>query len=189
MADSQPNPWEDLLDTLSNSGGGQFFFPKKGKTSFRIVPEDWKRGKDARRFFTQVDNMYRGQPKTKFIIRAVIGATSSGEISELYADKVVPLVIAKSAFTQILQILADGDADLFSLDTGTILNLNKSGEGKETTYVIIPTVKVKLIDFDEIEDASQTLEEWAQAYTERENARAGSSSSDASQSSNDDLGW
>lgn len=189
VPESSGNRWQDLLNEMKSSGSGPWFFPKPGKTRFRIVTLNGVSQDEATPsdFMQEVEVVYRGQLKTRFLVRAVILGTSQGEISDRFSNKVVPILLPKVAVTQILSMLAEGEYELFDPIEGHGLTLDKTGEGRNTSYSLMPTSKPIPLDMDEIEDDGISMAELAEQFYHWQSSRGSESSS--SQDASEDNGW
>lgn len=127
-----PN-WQKALDELGE-GGGPFFFLKSPKTNVRLIClED-----DPEKFFAGATTVFKGKPKTKYVVFALILKTQGRELSAKYANKIVPLVLTKTAIKSILSLLSEG-YDLFDPAGGYGITIMKSGAGTDTEYNIMPS--------------------------------------------------
>lgn len=152
------NRWSNLLNDLNTAGSGDFFFPKTGRTRLRLIPEEGTEDQ----FFTQVDSVYRGQTKTKYILLAIVLGTDQGPLDEKWVNKVVGVVVSKVVLKGIVQLLAE-EYDLLS-EEGHGITIVRSGNGQfDTTYTVLPSQKVVPIP-EEAEMPEMTLEEMAEEF-------------------------
>lgn len=186
---TEGNKWANLLDELSTSASGPFFYPKAGKTRFRIVPiQHGGEEVEPQDFSYEVETTWQGRTKSRFLVRAVILGTDQGEISENFANKILPLVIPKSAFKSIIELLAD-DYELFDPEEGYGLTLNKTGSGKNTDYSILPSKSPHPINLEDYEDSGESMAEWAEQFAINQANRQDSSFSSQSDDDENGTGW
>lgn len=159
---SEPINWASVLESLKSESSGDLFFVKAQKTRIRIVNlED-----DPRNFFCPAMTTYRGKPKQKMIFFGIILGTDKGELSEKWVNKIVPIVVPKTALQGILGILADG-YDLFSETEGHGITIVRSRTETDTTYNVLPSPKPVPIDLSQFEPPELTLMEYAEQLTQR----------------------
>ena len=128
----QPD-WQKALDELGD-GSGPFFFFKSAKTNLRLVClED-----DPEKFYAAATTLFKGQPKSKYVVFAQILKTQGRELSAKWVGKIVPVVLTKTAIKSILSLLAEG-YELFDPATGYGITLMKSGAGTDTEYNVMPS--------------------------------------------------
>jgi hypothetical protein len=119
--------WQKVLDGIGEEG--QFMFLKKAKTRIRLVMPD----KGSRKPFRTVTSIYRGKPRTKYMMLAVDMDADEG-------FQVRGMVAGKRAYKAIVSFLAEG-YDLFNPTKGYGLTLIKTGTGPDTSYTAIPSHK------------------------------------------------
>ncbi len=119
--------WQKVLDGIGEEG--QFMFLKKAKTRIRLVMPD----KGSKKPFRTVTSIYRGKPRTKYMMLAV-------DMDEGDNIQVRGLVAGKRAYKAIVSFLAEG-YDLFHPTKGYGLTLIKTGTGPDTSYTAIPSHK------------------------------------------------
>jgi hypothetical protein len=131
--------FQSMLDETTNSGGqSHFLFPKAGKTRLRLLHlED----RDPGKLYTQVERLWQGKPKTKFMIRAIYYGVPATQGEPAPDPREVALVIPRQVLNQILQVASDGETELF-YDGAVAVTIVRSGEGLNTSYQVIAGSKV-----------------------------------------------
>lgn len=139
MAKTQPqndeNRWQKMLDDLPSGQGGPFFFLQQGKTKIKIVPVE-----GTEDFFAESRAIFQGKEKTKYVMLGLVAGATGREIPQEDINRVQPIIIPKTVLRNILTLLAEG-YDLLSADEGHGITIVKSGEGKNTTYSVLPSPK------------------------------------------------
>lgn len=146
-----PN-WGDVLSTLKS--GGDFIYPKDGRTKLRLLPFEPQ--------YAEAESVYRGKIRTKYLIPCLDEA----------GEKVKVLVLSAAAFRPLVALLAEG-YEFFDPDEGVGLTIVRSGSGRDTSWMYIPSKHPMEVD-DEILDALEDfdLEEKAAEYTANQERRA-----------------
>lgn len=159
---TQSVDWGQVLDQLATSASGPFFFVKANKTKLRLICLE----EDERNFFCPATTYFKGKPKEKMIMFAIVLGTDKGELSEKWVDKIVPVVVTKTALQGIISILADG-YDLFSAEGGHGITIIRSGTGTDTTYNVLPSPQPVPIDLNQYEAPELSLIEYAEMLSQR----------------------
>lgn len=165
-----PN-WQKALDELGD-GSGPFFFLKSPKTNVRLVCLE----EDPEKFFAGATTVFKGKPKTKYVVFAMILKTQGRELAEKWKNKVIPLVLTKTAIKSILSLLSEG-YDLFEPENGFGITIMKSGAGTDTEYNIMPSPQAVPIPADVIMP-EKSLIEYADDLTNNSASRSEKSSED-----------
>lgn len=157
---NKPMPnWQKALDELGD-GTGPFFFFKSKKTNLRLVClED-----DPEKFFAAATTMFKGKPKTKYIVFGQVLKTADRELSDKWKGKIVPLVLTKTAVKSIISLLAEG-YELFDPANGYGVTLMKSGAGTDTEYTIMPSPSPVALDLSKLEMPEKSLIDYADELT------------------------
>lgn len=145
---SKSGSWDELLESLASGGGnGSVWFPKAGKTKIKLALED---AEDDQSFFIPVSRDFRGngQFRDKYLLRGVV--------LDQEEDKMSAVQVSKTAFKQVIQLLAEG-YELFDPEEGHGLVITKTGEGKNTSWAVMPSPRP--IETPEVDDPEWTLEE------------------------------
>ena len=147
--------WNEILNELKTTG--QWYRPKDGRTRVRLVlPEDT----NPREFFKEVQSSYNGNIKTRYMVLGLI-LDGTGATEEM-STTVTPIVIAKTVLKGIVSLLAEG-YELFGED-GHGVTINRSGQGLNTDYSILPSRKP--VDLpDDITWPTETFEEMAEQFS------------------------
>lgn len=161
--------WSGVLDNLTSPGAfGPFAFLKKGRTRIRITPLP---GTNPPQFFTECYRTWKGQQRRRFMILGCIIA-DDGTVDTTVKAVIVP----KTVLRGILELLAAGDFDLLSPETGHGLSITKTGSGLETGYTVVPSPKQVPIDLNDLTFPQDSLPALADKLTkidaERENPGA-----------------
>lgn len=156
---TQPN-WDKVLADIGSASSGPFFFPKTPKTKIRLICQD----PDPTKFFVFVQTEYKGKPKQKVIVLGKVISTDGKELSSQWTNKVVPIIIAKTALKGIIAQLAEG-YDLFDPEKGYGLSIIKTGKGTETDYNVI--VSPQPVPLGDAEMPHESLEEFAAMFAAR----------------------
>lgn len=182
MSDSKQQPnWQKALDALASEGSGAFFFLKQPKTQIRLVNLE----QDPEHFFLPVTSIYRGQPKTKYIVFGVVLKTQGKELSEKYQNAIVPIVFNKTTIKGILSLLAEG-YELFDPAEGYGITIMKSGTGLDTDFNLMPSPHAVPMDMTKLKQPEKTLEDFAAEFSNRQQSRA---SGGGGKSGEDESGW
>lgn len=146
-AEDSSDKWQSLLDGMKS--GGAFVFPQEGKTRLRLVlPE----GEDMYHFFREVINSYG---RTKYLVLAVV--VSSDDL-----DLIRPIILPKTPLQDILSILAEG-YELFDLEEGFGLSINRTGSGLDSKYSVLPSKGAYPLS-EELEWPPEDLDEFADLF-------------------------
>lgn len=130
----EKSTWEELAKEMkAQEGGGIFFFLKEGRTRLRLVPEKGTENNERPRFWIDTEGSYNGKPNKRRILLGIVAGADGREIPDEDKNKVVPLLVAPSIVTQVVEILATG-WDLFSAKEGHAIAIARSGSGLQTTY-------------------------------------------------------
>lgn len=124
--------WKGVFENLGQ-GNSNFIFPKGGKTNVRLI-----RKSDAP-FYVEVPSFYKGRERTKYLIMAWNPAAKDESTGEKIYE-VRGLIIPKTAFKAIAAHLAEG-YEFFHPLQGHGITLVRSGEGRDTSYTVIPSAK------------------------------------------------
>lgn len=178
--------WEELLQGMNTGGGGNFFFPKPGRTVVRIVPlekGEFHPGSETGWLGETVDPKWN---KKKYILMAQVLKTDQGPLGDRWAGRVVPVILPATVIKGIFAILSE-DFDLLSDDGGLPITIRKEGKGLNTTYNVMPAAQAHAIDREELEIPETTLstlsEEFKQNQLDRMEAGTGATSKDTEESS------
>jgi len=132
------NKWQTMVDNLKESqGGGSFFFLKAGRTRVRVVPVPGTEGDEYPTFFTDTEGSFQGKVNKRRILLGIVVQAEGKEITEEDKTKVVPLLVAPSVVTQILETLAEG-WDLLGAN-GHGITINRTGVNLGTEYSVLPS--------------------------------------------------
>jgi len=160
--DEEPD-WEELLNQL-NTAGGEVQFLKDGRTQLKLVLED---PDNKRSFYTESTRVYRGERRSKFLIRAIM--------VKLDPPAVKAVSVGKGVLKAIFQLLVEG-YDLFDPEEGHGLTIVKRGSGLETSYNVMPSPKP--VPSPDFVDLDGTLEEIAERLEESDVNRSDKSDDD-----------
>lgn len=160
-----PSVWEGLLSNLG-SGGGEFFFPRTGRTRLRLVVPDQD---ILPHFYREVYNSY-GKPK--YLVLGIIYSSPSDDGEDSGDPDVVrPIILPKTCLKDIIGLAAAG-YDLFSED-GHGITITRSGTGmRNTSYSVIASVKPQSVDLENLEWPEGDLDEIAERFMESASERA-----------------
>jgi len=137
------NPFEKKLAELDKGTGGIYVFPPVGKTWVRLLLEP---GRNPEDFFQPVLRQYKGKNTTKFMVPVfTVDENNEWDINVKY------LVTNKTVIKNLLEIMAGGEYDLLDPKKGHGVEINRRGEGFNTTYSIIPSKNPVEIQPDLIE--------------------------------------
>lgn len=149
--DDEDPDWEEILNQLNQ--GGDIFFVKDGRTQLRLVPEDPSNKKS---FFHETSRLYRGQRRTKYLIRAFLPKLDPPGI------KAVP--VGPTVLKSILGLLAEG-YELLDPEEGHGITIVRRGSGLDTSYNVMPSPKPVPMP-EEFVDLETSLEEIAEQLEE-----------------------
>lgn len=136
MAKIDTTSWEKQLQEMKDAeGGGIFFFLKPGRTRLRIVPEQGTENDSLPSFWIDTEGMYQEKVNKRRILLGIVAGADGREIPDEDKNKVVPLVVAPSIVTQIIELLAGGH-DLFSKNEGHAIAINRTGVNLGTSYSV-----------------------------------------------------
>lgn len=169
-AQAQPD-WENLLENLATDRTSAFIFPKGPKTRVRLVHNP------AEPYFTEIQTEFRGKAKTKYAVLAV-QMDAAGDDEE--GPKVKALVISKTVFRQIVQMLTEG-YDLWDPEKGFGITILRQGSGLETNYSVLPSPRPVPVDphlIEQAPDFASVQEEYAK-LRERQASKAGKDGADS----------
>jgi len=152
-----------MLDQLAAGNAGPNFFLKAGRTRIRLVAEPGHDEGSMPVFFTQVSATFRGKTRPKFLLSAVVIGAEGRDLPEDKVNKVIPVVVPKQVLTDILNTLVEG-WDLFDLESGHGLSINKTGSGLNTEYTV--NVSPKPVPLADIIPMDMTLIEAAEKFME-----------------------
>lgn len=126
--------WSELSKELeAKEGGGIFLFIKGGRTKVRLVPLKGTENDERPSFWTDTVGAWNGQPNKRRIILGIVAETPGRTILNEDKNKVIPIVVAPTVLTQIVKVL-DVGFDLFGATTGHAIAIERTGEGRGTTY-------------------------------------------------------
>lgn len=182
MADKQPKQpdWQKALDALASEGSGAYFFLKQPKTQIRLVNLEH----DPEHFFLPVTSIYRGQPKTKYLVFGVVLKTPGKDLLDKYVNAIVPIVFNKTTIKGILSLLAEG-YDLFDPKEGYGITIMKSGTGLDTDFNLMPSPHAVPLDMEKVKQPEKTLEDFAAEFSNNQRNRSQSSGKQGE----DETGW
>lgn len=161
-APANSDKWRSMLEDLKkNQGGGPFFYIKEGRTQFHLIGEN---GTDD--FFVEVIETHFDKPKPKYIVMGVILKTDA-ELREQFQNKVVPIVVPKTVFSGIIELLAEG-YNLTDVEEGHGLTIRRSGSGLNTEYSVTASPRPVVLDIDNIKPADHLLDELPALYAARQ---------------------
>lgn len=136
VAKLDTSSWEKQLAEMKDAeGGGIFFFIKPGRTRLRLVPEQGTENDAMPSFWIDTVGNYQGKPNKRRILLGIVAGADGREIPDEDKNKVVPLLVAPSVVTQIIELLAGGH-DLFGKISGHAIAINRSGTGLGTDYAV-----------------------------------------------------
>lgn len=167
----QPN-WQKALDELGD-GSGPFFFFKASKTNVRLVCFE----ENPEHFFAAATTVFKGKPKSKYVVFGQVLKTQGRDLSEKWINKIVPLVITKTALKSIISLLAEG-YELFDPAQGFGITLMKSGSGTDTEYNVMPSPQVVPLNLDELTRPEKSLIEYADELTNNSSRQGNNSGND-----------
>jgi hypothetical protein len=173
---AERNKWQQLLDSFQQ-GGGEFFFPKAGRTKIRLVVP---KGRDEVRFFQPVTNSYG---KTRYL---VLGYVFDEE--EQGDPRIRPIILPKTYMDWLINQLAEG-FDLFGKN-GHGVTIVRAGSGQfNTSYNGSVSAKSQPLP-PSIKWPTETLEQLAEKFEQtakqRADSRSGGGSDRPGQSSEED---
>ncbi|KKK60431.1 hypothetical protein LCGC14_3024440, partial [marine sediment metagenome] len=106
MSAMDTTTWETLAQQMKDQeGGGIFFFLKPGRTRLRIVPIKGTEQNERPEFWTDTEGSYNGKPNKRRILLGIVAGADGREIPDEDKNKVVPLLVAPTVVTQIVEML------------------------------------------------------------------------------------
>lgn len=152
-----PNKWEKKLDEMESDVSGDTRYIKEGKIRVKLVLEDEANDES---WYTPCNRWYKGKKSKKYLLRAIIKGDEKQQVRYLPAPRTV--------LKQIISMLAEG-YELLDTKKSHLISINRSGSGRETTYVVLPSPKVIKIKGDIIDPEEwDTLEEAAEGIEQRD---------------------
>lgn len=161
-----PNRWHKLLDNLSTSV--TFLRPKEGRTRLKLY---WADPSADEVFYRDVQSIYRGHEKTRYMILAV--PFDGPGVTEDMKSKVVPMIVNKTILKALLSLLSEG-YDLFSSAEGHGISINRTGTGLDSDYQVVASAKPQAFPEDleiptkSIDQFAAEFELWASRNSSRE---------------------
>jgi len=131
--------WEGKLNDLNTSEGGIYVFPQPGSTKCRILLSPEREPAD---FYTPVIRMFRGKTRTQFMMPVIVYE------NDTWSEEPKYLVCAKTVMQGILELLVEG-YDLIHPRDGHGIVINRTGEGLQTKYNVLPSKNVIPVDYSQ----------------------------------------
>ena len=132
--------WEANLNALKATEGGLYVFPQGGQTKVRMLLSPEREIED---FYQPVLRMFKNNSTTRFMIPVLV-IDDSGNIN----NEIRYLVTAKTVIKAILTILSGGEYDLLHPENGHSIVINRTGEGLNTEYSVLPSKAPVAVDYE-----------------------------------------
>ncbi len=159
--------WGSVLEGLASGSSGPFFFVKANRTRLRLVNYE----PDETQFFRLGTTYFKGKPKQKAIFFAKIISTDlKDKLDERWQNKIVPVVVAKTALKAIISYLSEG-YDFFGPE-GYGVVIMKSGKGTDTEYNVMPSPQPIPLDLKDYDTPEMNLDEYAELLTQNSMKRS-----------------
>lgn len=130
LGDVDEATWAKLLEDIdAASGDPRTYALRPGRNRLRLVPDI--EGVPTS-FFCEVQRNFRGQLRTRYLIKAMPMGRDEKEMKGV--------VVPKTVMKQVLNMLAEG-YDLLHPTKGLGIVIVKSGEGMESSYNTLPSPK------------------------------------------------
>ncbi len=126
---------------------------------------------DETQFFRLGTTYFKGKPKQKAIFFAKIISTDlKDKLDERWQNKIVPVVVAKTALKAIISYLSEG-YDFFGPE-GYGVVIMKSGKGTDTEYNVMPSPQPIPLDLKDYDTPEMNLDEYAELLTQNSMKRS-----------------
>lgn len=172
-----------LKEETKSSGGGDFFFPAKGRTVFVVVASiESLKARKPDFMAVALNHQYvstrkNGKPSRKAIIMAWIlqgdKKDESGNpipLDERYVNTQVPLVLPVTAANALISTITEG-WDVFGRPGAKVnaVVIKRSGEGINTEYEVQVSRKTTELPAD-FKYSEKSAQQWAAEYEEQSKA-------------------
>lgn len=181
---------QELLNASKSKGGGDYFFPAKGRTQFVVVPmpDSWSTGRPnfmAETFNYQYAATRKGKPSRKMVVMAVVLKSDKKDesgnplpLDERWINHQIPMILPPSAVQAIVSQMMEGWNVLGRPGSKCqAITINRTGEGINTEYGV-QVSKIEWTMPDEFSFSDKTPQRWAKEYQEREITPQGLSEND-----------